>query len=193
LHESPALITFPLIVLAVLAAIGGLISFPTNSWLSGYLAPLFEVATRVIIWNRIHSYGNCCNRWISRNRIAFSKYIKQNQQQMQRSGFAKVLYNKYYVDEAYDTIFVKTTNGLSIFFRDYVDCIIIFSFGFGKVTNEIGYQGKKYKQEVWFYLFVFVLGMCAILFIYSSIILYHERISNINYTFSWRICNLFCW
>jgi NADH:ubiquinone oxidoreductase subunit 5 (subunit L)/multisubunit Na+/H+ antiporter MnhA subunit len=30
----------------------------------------------------------------------------------------KVLYNKYYVDEAYDTIFVKTTNGLSRFFRD---------------------------------------------------------------------------
>jgi NADH-quinone oxidoreductase subunit L len=28
-----ALITFPLIVLAILAAVGGLISFPTNSWL----------------------------------------------------------------------------------------------------------------------------------------------------------------
>jgi NADH-quinone oxidoreductase subunit L len=35
-----------LIVLAILAAIGGLISFPTNSWLSTYLSPLFaEVAT----------------------------------------------------------------------------------------------------------------------------------------------------
>jgi NADH-quinone oxidoreductase subunit M len=28
------------------------------------------------------------------------------------------------------------------------------------------------------------------LFIYRSIILYHERISNINYTFSWRIYNI---
>jgi NADH-quinone oxidoreductase subunit L len=31
------------------------------------------------------------------------------------NGFAGVLYNKYYVDEAYDAIFVKTTNGLSRF------------------------------------------------------------------------------
>ena len=44
LHESPALITFPLIVLAILAAIGGLISLPGNSWLNEYLAPLFAQA-----------------------------------------------------------------------------------------------------------------------------------------------------
>ena len=42
LHESPSLITFPLIVLAILATIGGLISLPTNSWLNEYLAPLFS-------------------------------------------------------------------------------------------------------------------------------------------------------
>jgi NADH-quinone oxidoreductase subunit L len=45
LHESPALITFPLIVLAA-SNIRGLISLPTNSWLNEYLAPLFtKVAT----------------------------------------------------------------------------------------------------------------------------------------------------
>src|SRR5690606_39094620 len=32
LHESPSLMTFPLIVLAILAAVGGLISLPGNSW-----------------------------------------------------------------------------------------------------------------------------------------------------------------
>jgi NADH-quinone oxidoreductase subunit L len=103
-----------LIVLAILAAIGGLISFPTNSWLSGYLAPLFKYATEE------HHFGHkntflwqfCC-RWISRNRIAFSKYIKQNQVPAADADqrFCKGVYNKYYVDEAYDTIFVKTTNG----------------------------------------------------------------------------------
>jgi hypothetical protein len=39
---------------------------------------------------------------------------------MQRSTVLQGVYNKY-VDEAYDTIFVKTTNGLSIFFRDHVE------------------------------------------------------------------------
>ena len=44
LHESPALLTFPLIVLAILAAIGGLLSLPGHSWLNHYLAPLFAKA-----------------------------------------------------------------------------------------------------------------------------------------------------
>jgi NADH-quinone oxidoreductase subunit L len=106
LHESPALITFPLIVLAILAAIGGLISFPTNSWLSGYLAPLFEVATeehhfgtQEYILMAIAVIGGLVGI------VAFSKYIKQNQvpaADAEINGFAKVFYNKYYVDEAYD-------------------------------------------------------------------------------------------
>jgi hypothetical protein len=40
-----------------------------------------------------YTYGNSCNRWISRNRIAFSKYIKQNQvpaADAEINGFAKV-------------------------------------------------------------------------------------------------------
>jgi NADH-quinone oxidoreductase subunit L len=36
------------------------------------------------------------------------------------------------------------------------------SFGLGKVTNEIGFQGKNYKAEVLVLSFAFVLGMCAI-------------------------------
>src|SRR5690606_6309144 len=40
LHESPAPMTMPLIILAVLAAIGGLISIPGSSWLNKFLAPV---------------------------------------------------------------------------------------------------------------------------------------------------------
>ncbi|MFT5252707.1 MAG: NADH-quinone oxidoreductase subunit L, partial [Flavobacteriales bacterium] len=55
--------------------------------------------------------------------------------------------------------------GLSRFFRDYVETTLSsIVFGFGKVTNEIGYQGKKIQTgSIGFYLFVFVLGLCAIL------------------------------
>jgi NADH-quinone oxidoreductase subunit L len=62
---------------------------------------------------------------------------------MKNHWFYKVLYDKYYVDEIYDSIFVKSIN-LSKFFRDNVETtFIIFSFGLGKVTNEIGFQGKN--------------------------------------------------
>jgi NADH-quinone oxidoreductase subunit L len=40
LHESPTLITFPLIVLAILATLGGLI-FTNKQLVERYLAPLF--------------------------------------------------------------------------------------------------------------------------------------------------------
>jgi NADH-quinone oxidoreductase subunit L len=170
LHESPALITFPLIVLAILATLGGLISLPTNSWLNEYLSPLFtKVATTE------HHFGTseymlmlvAVIGGLVGIAIAYSKYIKQSQvpdEDEAITGFTKVLYDKYYVDEVYDFLFVKSINGLSRFFRDNVETTLSsFVFGLGKVTNEIGFQGKKLQSgSIGFYLFAFVLGMCAI-------------------------------
>ncbi|WP_413999888.1 NADH-quinone oxidoreductase subunit L [Flavobacterium sp. W1B] len=170
LHESPSLITFPLIVLAILATIGGLISLPTNSWLNGYLAPLFTKTA-----NEAHHFGTteyalmavAVIGGIIGIAIAYAKYIKQNQvptEDSQITGFAKVLYNKYYVDEIYDYLFVKSTNSLSRFFRDNVETTLSSAvFGLGKVTNEIAFQGRKLQSgSIGFYLFAFVLGLCAI-------------------------------
>ena len=42
LHESPSLITIPLIVLALLATFGGLINFPGSNWLNHYLQPIIS-------------------------------------------------------------------------------------------------------------------------------------------------------
>jgi NADH-quinone oxidoreductase subunit L len=78
---------------------------------------------------------------------------------------SKVLYNKYYVDEAYDALFVAPVNFLSKFFRDYIETgLSALVFGFGKVANEIAIQGKRLQSgSIGLYLFVFVLGMCAII------------------------------
>lgn len=170
LHESPALITFPLIVLAILATIGGLISLPTDSWLNGYLAPLFSKEA-----HEAHHFGTteyslmavAVLGGIIGITIAFVKYIKQNQvpaEDAAITGFSKVLYNKYYVDEIYNVIFVNSINGLSRFFRDYVETALSnLVFGLGKVTNELSYQGRKLQTgSIGFYLFVFVLGLSAI-------------------------------
>ena len=99
--------------------------------------------------------------------LAYAKYIKQNMiptEDAAITGFSKVLYNKYYVDEIYDAIFVKPINVLSLFFRDTVETSLsALVFGFGKVTNEISYQGKKLQTgSIGLYLFAFVIGLCAI-------------------------------
>ncbi len=170
LHESPSLITFPLIILAILSTIGGFISLPGNSWLNEYLAPLFSTN------HEEHALGN--TEYILMGiallgaiigiGIAYSKYIKQSavpEEDAKIKGVAKVLYNKYYVDELYDVLFVKPINVLSSFFRDTVEATLSATvFGLGKITNELGSQGRKlHNGSIGFYLFAFVIGLCAII------------------------------
>ena len=171
LHESPSLITLPLIILAILSFFGGIISLPGHSWLNEYLSPLFSKVAQ-----EEHSFGTteyvlmaiATIGAIIGIAIAYKKYLKDNtipSEDAEITGVSKVLYNKYYVDEAYDAIFVKPINVLSSFFRDSVETTLsALVFGLGKVTNEIALQGKKvHNGSVGLYLFAFVLGVIAII------------------------------
>ncbi|WP_395076921.1 NADH-quinone oxidoreductase subunit L [Flavobacterium sp.] len=169
LHESPSLITIPLIVLAILAAIGGLISLPGNSWLNHYLAPLFtkheahHLDQTAYILMGIATVGALIGIG-----IAYFKYIKNSEIPSEDDGIkgiTKVLYNKYYVDEAYDAMIVNPLYKLSHFFRKYTETAVSgFVFGLGKVTNAIGNQGKLVQNgNIGLYLFAFVLGVSSIL------------------------------
>jgi NADH-quinone oxidoreductase subunit L len=171
LHESPSLITLPLIILAILSFFGGLISLPGHSWLNEYLAPIFSKVTQ-----KEHAFGTteymlmavATIGAIIGIAIAYKKYLKDNtipSEDAEIAGVSKVLYNKYYVDEVYDAIFVKPTNVISSFFRDSVETTLsALVFGLGKVTNEIALQGKKvHNGSVGLYLFAFVIGVIVII------------------------------
>jgi NADH-quinone oxidoreductase subunit L len=169
LHESPSLITIPLIILAILSFIGGLISLPTNSWLNDYLAPLFKKATEeaALGTTEYALMGIALAGAVIGIGYAYSKYIKQNNipaEDAEITGVTKVLYNKYYVDEAYEILFVKPINTLSNFFRDYIETTLsAVIFGLGRITNELSFQGKKiHNGSIGYYLFAFVLGFCII-------------------------------
>lgn len=170
LHESPALITIPLVILAILAAIGGVISLPGNSWLNHFLAPLFHKTHEAhhldgtaYMLMAIATVGALVGI-----AIAYSKYIKKQEVPVQDSeiqGIAKTLYNKFYVDEAYDALIVNPLYKLSHFFRKYIETVVSgFLFGLEKVTNTIGNQGKLVQNgSVGVYLFAFALGLSSIL------------------------------
>ncbi|NHM06623.1 NADH-quinone oxidoreductase subunit L [Flavobacterium sp. CYK-4] len=170
LHESPKLITIPLIILAILAAIGGAINLPGNAWLNHYLAPLFSVAHQehVLGTTEYMLMGIALAGGIIGIAIAYMKYAKQGQlpeEDAQITGFSKVLYDKYYVDEVYEFLFVKPINALSRFFRDYIETAVSgFVFGLGKATMVLGAQGRKVQNgNIGLYLFFFVLGVIAII------------------------------
>ena len=171
LHESPTLITFPLIVLGILSLVGGVISLPGNSWLNEYLAPIF---TKVA--HEEHHFG--ATEYILMTVaviggligivLAYSKYIKQSYVPVadeQISGFSKVLYNKFYVDEFYTAIIVKPINKLSQFFKDKVETTISgFISGLGNITKALGLAGQEVQNgSVGLYMFSFVIGVVGIL------------------------------
>ena len=100
--------------------------------------------------------------------MAYLKYIKNSEtpsEDAEIKGITKVLYNKYYVDEAYDATIVNPIYKISHFFRKYVETAVSgFVFGLGKVTNAVGNQGKLVQNgNIGLYLFAFVFGVSSIL------------------------------
>ena len=169
LHESPALITFPLIVLAILAAIGGAINLPGSTWLNHYLAPLFQPEEAEHALGSLEYglmgvalAGGVFGILWARRQFITQKSLPKADEQME--GFAKVVYHKYYVDEAYMRLIVNPINSASRFFRDTVETSLsAIVFGLGKVTLALGAQGRKvHNGNTGLYLFAFVLGVIAI-------------------------------
>ncbi len=170
LHESPSLITLPLVILAALATVGGLINFPGSNWLNHFMEPLLatklehhELGGQEYMLMGIAIVGAIIGiAW------AYSKYIKQGfvpSEDEAITGFSKTIYNKYYVDEFYTFLIVKPLNGLANFFRTTLEPAlgkVVFSFG--SAANGIGNQGKKLQTgSIGLYLFAFVLGVCGII------------------------------
>ncbi|WP_396180737.1 NADH-quinone oxidoreductase subunit L [Flavobacterium sp.] len=171
LHESPALITIPLVILATLAAIGGAISLPGNSWLNHYLAPLFAHKS-----HEAHTLGTIEYTLMAVATlgallgiaIAYSKYLKKKEipaADSEVQGLHKVLSNKYYLDEIYMAIIVKPIYTISSFAKNYVEKFISNAvIGLGGATYALSLKGKKIQNgNIGVYLFAFIFGMVGFL------------------------------
>lgn len=173
LHESPAAITFPLIVLAILAVVGGLISIPGSSWLNKYLAPVIsnnalahphELGTTEYILMGVAVVGALIGIG-----IAYAKYIKNKHVPVNDNnvpGLQKLLVEKYYIDDIYQFLIVQPLNYLGGFFKRNIEALIggLIS-GLGFVAGELSYQAKKSQNgNIGLYLFVFVIGVSAIMY-----------------------------
>ena len=169
LHESPALITIPLIILGFLATVGGLISLPGNSWLNHYLAPLFKkheahhLDGQAYMLMAIATVGAFIGIG-----LAWFKYIKNKEVPVADSevqGLHKVLSDKYYLDEIYMATIVKPIYMISGFAKKYVEKFISKAvIGLGGATYALSIKGKKIQNgNIGVYLFAFIFGMVGFL------------------------------
>lgn len=179
-HESPSTITIPLIILAVLSIIGGFIGVPEvlgmPTYLKEWLDPVFKKSNEVLalihpVIEPSHTVefvlvGLSVLAGVIGISIAFKIYSKKDSFEPAK-GFAKVLENKYYVDEIYDKAIVepiqKTSEGFlwKIFDIKIIDGAVN---GIAKYLSNISFDWRKLQSGViQDYASISVLGVILIL------------------------------
>ena len=165
-HESPAAMTIPLIILAVLSIVGGFVGVPQifldgGDRLGTFLAPVIPAATHHIEHSTEYLLmGLTTGAAIVAIVIAWSRY--RNYREEQPSAFGKVLENKWYVDELYDTIIVRPVNRLGIFAgrfleRSGIDALVN---GVGRLVNYSSRQLRWLQSgQIGSYVLLMVISM----------------------------------
>jgi NADH-quinone oxidoreductase subunit L len=182
IHESPKSMTIPLIILAVLSAIGGIIGIPESlgghHWLSGWLSPVILHHAEAADHNTEYMLmGITVAGVLVSIFIAYAKYVKKEHvpvpDEAQRSLLGTLSYNKFYVDEIYDVVIRKPLDAFSTFFYKILDTKVIDGIvnGLGWSTNEAS-KGLRLVQSgnVGFYILMMVVGIISmLLYTYLSI------------------------
>ncbi len=176
LHESPKAITIPLIILAILAVIGGWIGIPEifvhgGHRLETFLSPVFAQSNAITVKHEITHSTEYMLMIISVSLalvaliyawIKFSKYKKTNAAE---TGLEKILENKWYVDELYNGIIVKPIQSLANYFNGVVEKKGIDGFvnGVGKAINYSSRQVRLLQSgQVGAYVLLMVIGILVL-------------------------------
>ncbi|MBW3128034.1 NADH-quinone oxidoreductase subunit L [Hymenobacter profundi] len=183
LHESPASMTLPLIVLAILAAVGGFMGAPMllggKHYLADYLAPIFTYSQRLNPAafgqepdhnTELMLIGLSVAAAVLGIVLAYVQYVSRAarpaEDDAQRSAPESLVYHKYYIDELYNALFVRPIMWLSRGLYRFVEQSIIDPIvnGFGRVTLG-GSQLLRYVQtgSVETYLILMVVGIVLVL------------------------------
>jgi NADH-quinone oxidoreductase subunit L len=180
LHESPKVMTIPLVVLAVLSVVGGFIGLPHAvgenlgmhwHWLDHYLdgtvvmpAMHMDVTTEMLLMGlaTVVAVGAIYYAWLI--------YKKRGEMALEddeiESGAHTLLLNKYWFDELYDKIIRKPVDGLSSFFGKSVEPHLIDGLveGSGAATEGTGNKLRLLQSgSLFMYILIFSIGLIALL------------------------------
>ncbi len=186
-HESPISMTFPLMVLAVLSVFGGFLGIPyalsfggsipniLEHWLEPIFAPAMEILHRPEV-HEVHaieyvlmaaSLGIAIMGIMLAGKFYKTESDKPQEMATRFSGMYKVLWNKWFIDEIYQELFVNTFYTLSngflwkIFDVKIVDGIVN---GSARVVAESGELLRKIQSGIaQNYALMMMVGIVVIL------------------------------
>jgi NADH-quinone oxidoreductase subunit L len=181
LHESPLNMTLPLILLAVLSVVGGLLNVPSlfggNHWLTHYLGRSTLGLNKVA---EVHLSDNQTMMLMAVATVlavgalffAFVKFVKNSsvpESDEQLTGWAKLSANKLYIDELYDALFVKPIEWISSALHRFVELMILnrLVYAFVSVIDLSGQLVRKWQTGiVSSYVFWMVTGIIGLMVYY---------------------------
>jgi len=170
LHESPVAITMPLVILAILALVGGFVQLPhlygghdyLNEFLGKAGIPSFSNESDPGLAMREYMMLGVTSLGLLVVFLATKKLFAVNEFNGEYKGFKKVLANKWYVDELYDAVIVRPLGALSNVLDRFAERLGIDGFvnGIGKSVRWTGDRVRMLQNgQVGSYIFVMVIGM----------------------------------
>ena len=180
LHESPAVMTIPLMVLAVLSVVGGFIGLPHAvgesmhmhwHWLDHYLdGTVVMPALHMDLNTELMLMGLATVIAVGGIYFAWLKYAKRGELALEdkdiTSASHKLLLNKYWFDELYDAIIRKPVDAISKAFSSFIEPHVIDGLveGTGSSTDATGNKLRLLQSgSLFFYILAFVVGLIALL------------------------------
>jgi len=176
LHESPVSMTIPLIILAVLSAVGGAMGVPEilggHHWLGHHLSSIIgaEEALHLSHTTEWILMGSSVTVALLALLIAIGKYSKQADGEPQ-TALGKFLYNKWLVDELYEKAIVQPLNRFAGFLKEVVEKNVIDGFvnGTGKLVQYGARQTRLMQSgQVGYYILFMVLSIVLLFLIWFN-------------------------
>lgn len=171
-HESPRVMTIPLILLSVLSVFGGFLNIPSlfggNSNFSNFLqSAVFSKASEEIshlteIGLILISLTLLALVILFAYRLFVKKSLVPEADGKPMPFVSKLIYNKFYIDEIYTAVFEKPFGLMSDFFFQKVENAVLDPTidGIGTSTSRLGSLLRKLQQgNMSFYLFAMVAGI----------------------------------
>jgi NADH-quinone oxidoreductase subunit L len=171
LHESPAAMTVPLVILAVLSVVGGFVGIPEVLMSGGdkigeFLSPVIAAHGEHAVSHSTEYILMGLSAALVIMIIVFAWFRFRNYQRAgEETGLGKVLENKWYVDELYEAIIVKPLKSFGSFLKNVMEKSVIDGVvnGVGKVVNYGSRQLRLLQSgQVGSYVLLMVLSMVVI-------------------------------
>jgi NADH-quinone oxidoreductase subunit L len=176
LHESPKVMTIPLMILAVLSIAGGFLNTPhflhlgNEQWLAHWFSsviPLNEMHLEASTeWSLMIFTTSLAVLVIIVSYFIYGKKANLPVADTEQSSLTRLVANKFYVDELYDALFVRPIEKMSKLFHYYVDIQGIDGIvnGVGVGVQRLGSAFRKLQNgNIEYYLLGMVAGAILLL------------------------------